>query len=303
MTHDNGARSLLSADNLVEQYRLELERQRKPAHTVRAYLGDVRAFLEHFEREGGSHFPGGVRTADVRGFLSALKKNEAKPATIHRRRAGLASFFRWAAAAQHCRDSPMVGLELHRLAPLEQPLRRALDVRDKRRFLRTVKEHGTLRDQAVCELLVATAIREDELVHVKLEDLELGERRGWVTVNGKGSRQRTLPLHRDVRRILATWLAVRPALGDYLFPGRYGDALNTSSIRRLVDKYERLSGVAGVSPHVLRHTTLTELVRRKKQDLALVAAVAGHAKLATTAIYVQPNQQDLEAAVDSLMED
>jgi site-specific recombinase XerC len=42
---------------------------------------------------------------------------------------------------------------------------------------------------------------------------------------------------------------------------------------------------------------------QKKQDLALVAAVAGHAKLATTAIYVQPNMQDLEAAVDSLMED
>ncbi len=86
-------------------------------------------------------------------------------------------------------------------------------------------------------------------------------------------------------------------------PGRYGDALNTSSIRRLVDKYERLSGLDGVSPHVLRHTTLTELVRQKKQDLALVAAVAGHAKLSTTAIYVQPNMQDLEAAVDSLMED
>lgn len=303
MTHDNGARPRLSADDLVEEYRLELVRQRKPAHTVRAYLGDVRAFLEHYEHEEGSHFPGGVRTADVRGFLSALKKNEAKPATIHRRRAGLASFFRWAVSAQHCRESPMVGLELHRLAPLEQPLRRALDVHDKRRFLRTIREHGTLRDQAVCELLVATAIREDELVHVKLEDLELGERRGWVKVSGKGSRQRTLPLHRDVRRVLTTWLAARPALGDYLFPGRYGDALNTSSIRRLVDKYERLSGVAGVSPHVLRHTTLTELVRSKKQDLALVAAVAGHAKLATTAIYVQPNMQDLEAAADSLMED
>ncbi|MCY1083795.1 tyrosine-type recombinase/integrase [Archangium lansingense] len=88
-----------------------------------------------------------------------------------------------------------------------------------------------------------------------------------------------------------------------LLPGRYGDALDTSSIRRLVDKYERLSGVAGVSPHVLRHTTLTELARQKKQDLALVAALAGHSKLATTAIYVQPNMQDLEAAVDSLMED
>ena len=106
-----------------------------------------------------------------------------------------------------------------------------------------------------------------------------------------------------MRRVLTTWLAARPALGDFLFPGHYGDALSPSSIRRLVDKYERLSGVADVSPHVLRHTTLTELVRRKKQDLALVATTAGHAKLATTAIYVQPHIQDMEATVDSLMED
>jgi site-specific recombinase XerD len=288
---------------LVETYRLELERQRKPAHTVRAYLGDVRSFLEHFGREGGSHFPAGVRTADVRGYLLALRTAEAKPATIHRRRAGLASFFRWALAAQHCRESPMAELELHRVAPLTPPMRRALDVRDKRRLLRTVKEHGSLRDQAVCELLVATAIREDELVHLKLEDLELGERQGSVKVRGKGTRQRDVPLHREVRRVLKAWLAVRPPFGVYLFPGRTGGALNTSSIRRLVDKYERLSGVAGVSPRVLRHTTLTELVRGKKHDLALVAAFAGHSRPATTAIYVQPNRQDLQAAADSLVQD
>jgi integrase/recombinase XerC len=166
-----------------------------------------------------------------------------------------------------------------------------------------VKEHGTLRDQAVCELLVATAIREDELVHLKLEDLELGERGGCVRVTGRGARQRTLPLHRDVCRVLSSWLAVRPVLGPHLFPGRYGGALATSSIRRLVDKYERLSGLAGVAPHVLRHTTLSELVHRGGQHLALVAAYAGHAKVSTTAIYLEPRRQELDAAGDSPLED
>ena len=302
MTHDNGAGQLSTGD-VVEQYRLELERQHKPAHTVRAYLGDVRSFLQHFEREGGSIFPGGVQTGDVRGYLSALRESEAKPATLHRRRAGLAAFFRWAVAAKHCRESPMEGLNVAQLAPLGPPLRRSLNVKDRKRFLATVKEHGTLRDLAVCELLLATAIREDELVHVKLEELELGERSGSVKVQGKGSRKRTLPLHRGVRHVLSSWLAARPALGSYLFPGRYGGALATSSIRRLVDKYERLSGVAGVTPRVLRHTTLTELARRKEHDITLVAVYAGHAKPATTALYLQPNQQDLEAAADSLMDD
>jgi site-specific recombinase XerD len=299
MTHDNGANAL-SADDVVEEYRRELERQCKPLHTVRAYVGDVRSFRAHFEREGGSLFPGGVRSEDVRGYLSALN---AKPATLHRRRAGLSSFFRWAVSANHCSESPVEGLDAVRLAPLRPTQRRALGVKEKKRFLATVKEHGTLRDQAVCELLLATAIREDELVHMRLEDMELGEHSGSVRVQGKGSRKRTIPLHRGVRRALSSWLAARPVLGPFLFPGRYGGALATSSIRRLVDKYERLSGVAGVTPHVLRHTTLTELARHKRDDIALVAAYAGHAKPATTAFYLQLTQQDLEAAANSRLED
>jgi integrase/recombinase XerC len=299
MTHDNGA-GLLSTDDVVEEYRRELERQQKPLHTVRAYLGDVRSFRAHFERTGGSPFPGGVHRDDVRSYLAAL---EAKPATLHRRHAGLASFFRWAVAAMHCRESPVEGLGASRLASLAPPLRQGLDVEAKKHFLSAVKEHGTLRDQAVCELLLATAIREDELVLMRLEDVELGEHSGSVSVQGKGSRKRTIPLHRDVRTVLASWLAVRPILGPYLFPGRYGGALATSSIRRLVDKYERLSGAVGVTPRALRHTTLAELARRKGHDISLVAAYAGHAKPATTALYLQPTQQDMEAAANSLLED
>jgi hypothetical protein len=60
---------------------------------------------------GGARFPDGIHASDVRGYLSALQEAEAKPATIHRRRAGLASFFRWALAAGHCHESPMEGLE------------------------------------------------------------------------------------------------------------------------------------------------------------------------------------------------
>lgn len=299
MTHDNGA-NLLSTDDLLEEYRRELERQCKPTHTVRAYVGDVRSFRAHFGRADEVPFPSGVRREDVLSYLSTL---EATPATCHRRRAGLTSFFRWAVVARHCRESPVEGLSPARLAPLGPPQRRALGMKEKKRFLATVKEHGTLRDQAVCELLLATAIREDELVHVRLEDVELEERGDRVRVRGKGSRKRTLPLHRDARRALSLWLAAHPALGPYLFPGRYGGALATSSIRRLVDKYERLSGVADVTPRVLRHTTLTDMARREGHDIDRVAAYAGHAKSATTALYLQPTQQNLEAEETLLLKD
>lgn len=300
MARDNHAQKVLSAGECLDAFRLELERQEKPPHTVRAYVGDVRAFLKHYSEAGGIHFPAGVRPADVRAFLAALRKAGAKPSTQHRRRAGLSSFFILALAKHWCAESPVVG---QKLPPVEAPLRRALSPQDLRRYLGTVRVHGTPRDLAVCELLAATAIREDELVRLQLEDVTLSERRGAVTVQGKGMRQRTVPLHRDVRRVLAAWLAVRPNLGSHLFPGRAGAQLHTSTVRRIVDRYERLSGVSGVTPHVFRHTVATDLVRRKKKDLALVQRLLGHKTPATTSVYLAPNLQDLEDAVASLVDD
>ncbi|MFY0584391.1 hypothetical protein ACN28S_67820 [Cystobacter fuscus] len=141
MTHDNGARPLLSPGDFMEEYRLDLVRQRKPAHTVQTYLGDVRAFLEHFEREGGSHFPGGVRTADVAApsAWSRPPPSRHHPPPPCRPRQLLPVGRRCAALPRLPHGGP--GAAPPRT--LEQPLRRALDVRDKRRFLRTVKEHGT----------------------------------------------------------------------------------------------------------------------------------------------------------------
>jgi site-specific recombinase XerD len=294
MTHDNGASEGLSPEALVETFRQELLRQARPPHTVRAYVGDVRAFRDYFFREGGTDFPAGVRPADVRDYLSALRVDQAKPATIHRRRSGLVRFFEWCVSTSRCRQSPVLAVGATTLPPIQPPARRALDAKELRRFLRTVRELGSLRDQAACELFAATAIREDELVGIKLEDVVITERRGQVTVRGKGYRLRTLPLHRGAREVLTAWLAMRPALGPYLFPGRYGGRLATSSIRRLVDKYERLSGLVGVAPHALRHSTLTDLVRRKKKDLVLVQVFAGHAKPGTTALYLAPSLEDME---------
>lgn len=278
----------------------ELRRIQRPANTVSAYLGDLRDFVRVYRLSGGQRFPGAVRPDDVRAYLNELRALGSKPATLKRRRASLSVFFTWAISADLARSSPLVDIP----SPAADPqVRTALRLNDLRRFLRTVREHGTQRDIALCELLAASGVRREEVVSIQLEDLELGDRRGLVKVHGKGFKARDVPLHKDVRRVLADYLAVRPARGTWLFPGRKPlAALSVSAVDRLVARFAYLSQLPEVTPHVLRHTFATVLLREKKHDLVTVQRLLGHTSVATTQLYTAPDSTDLTAAVESLTE-
>jgi integrase/recombinase XerC len=157
-------------------------------------------------------------------------------------------------------------------------------------------------DIAICELLAATGLRVDELAGLELKQLELSERRGVVHVVGKGYRKRDIPLHPDIRRTLREWLAARPETASpLLFPGRSGP-LDRTTIERLLAKYARFAGdLPHVTPHVLRHTVGTVLVREHRVEPFAVQRLLGHASVATTQLYTTPDQVDLEDAVNRLV--
>src|SRR3990170_98353 len=121
--------------DLVEAFERELRREDRPDTTVRAYVGDVRAFHEHYE---GRAFPADVRPEDLRSYLAHLRSDGASVATIRRRHAGLARFFRWTTTAGHTTSSPLAGVDA---PPANPPARRALRLTDLRRFLRAVRAH------------------------------------------------------------------------------------------------------------------------------------------------------------------
>lgn len=130
-----------------------------------------------------------------------------------------------------------------------------------------------------------------------LEDVELSERKGWLTVHSsKGSKYRRVPLNADARRALRQYLEMRLNVeDDHLLIGQRGSGLTPSAIWRVVRKYGQRAGLE-VSPHILRHTFGTRLVRSKEVDLVTVAVMMGHESLTTTAIYAKPSEEDMAEA-------
>ncbi len=128
-------------------------------------------------------------------------------------------------------------------------------------------------------------LRCGEVVAVRPEHVDLDTCRLLVR-EGKGGKDRVVWFSDDLRDLLARWLERRPA-SDWLLSTRYGTQLNTRYVRELVKRKALAAGISEadrVTPHTLRHTFATDLLRETK-NIRLVQKGLGHANLATTMIY------------------
>lgn len=310
---DNGAiatvdRSNLLSDNsvatpppgcsparMLEDYSARLERSHLSDHTRRAYRGHVGRFLawlEAKESTGTELWDPHARDFAVRDYRRALKDGKLAASTVN---AALAS-------VDHlCRTLGVGSPEVDRdRLPAQAP--RALSDTELRAVLRAAIRSGNPRDTAAIALMAFAGLRVAETVGLDIEDVAISARKGSVTVRrGKGESGRSVPLSSEARALIEPWAhrTETEATGP-LFKGSAG-RLTTRAIDRLT---RRIGAAAGMplSPHVLRHTFVTRLVRAGV-DVVLVAELAGHRSLETTRRYALPTQEDREAAVEVLAVD
>lgn len=159
------------------------------------------------------------------------------------------------------------------------------------------------RNVALVSLMGRVGLRVSELVDLRLADVTLSARKGSVTVRqGKGQKERTVPLSRQARAELNAYLAIRPqSAADHLFLTRTGKPLSSRDVQRIVARAARVVGLAkAVTPHLLRHSFATRALRSGKVDLATLSALLGHANLTTTARYLHPDREQVARMVEEL---
>jgi len=286
------------SDDVFKQFHTHLEARDKSLHSIRAYLSDLRQFAAWFAEHTGEPFALEATTEyDVRDWRDHLAAT-MKPATVNRKLASLSALYRWAGETGQSERDPtryVNGIKQQPVAP------KALSKQDLTRILRAARKDNK-RDTALLEFLAATGLRASEVAGLTVSDVELNERSGWVTVRGKGRKQRNVPLHARGRRALSEYLKERgdPAGDEPLFLSQKGGAITPYTVWYTVKKYAALAKVEGVSPHTFRHTVATQLVRDPEVDLVTAATFLGHSRLDTTARYSQPSAEDLEEAANRL---
>jgi len=255
-------------------------------NSVEAYGRDMRAFVEAMEARGRASVSELTRD-DVVGFLDALSRRGLAASSRARATSAVRGFFKFLLRENEIEKNPLRDLRPSRLS---RKIPHQVGVAEIERLIAAVEGDGpaALRDRAMLEVLYACGLRVTELVGLPTKRLNVRE--GFLTVLGKGSKERAVPIGRRALTALRLYLQdARPKLDPagrcaHVFVGRGGKALTRQAFWKRLREIALKAGVTGVSPHVLRHSFATHLLEGGA-DLRSVQMMLGHADLATTQIY------------------
>lgn len=279
-----------------------LAAERGASHnTLDAYRRDLAAFAA-FAAERGRHLNEATGD-DIRAYLAALTAADMRPSTTARRLAAIRQYYRFLYVEGRRADDPTTHIDTPKQRRRLPKLLSEAEIEALIAAARAKEGPEALRLTVLLELLYATGMRVSELVTLPLSALSAD--RTYLTVRGKGNKERMVPVGSAAREALAAWLTIRPFfLTDksrqrWLFPSRGREGhLTRQRVAQLLKALAVEAGLdpARLSPHVLRHAFASHLVAHGA-DLRAVQAMLGHADIATTQIYTHLQTAHLTAVV------
>jgi integrase/recombinase XerD len=277
------------------------------ANTLAAYRRDLIDYASSLARRGVK-----VRDAgpdDIRAFLAELAAEGLKASSQARRLSAVRQFHKFLYGDGISTGNPATIIAAPRRG---RPLPKFLSIEEMRRLLETAEGRAkklkgkerlkALRLHALVELLYATGLRVSELVTLK-RAAALGKE-AFLTVRGKGGRERLVPLSKPARRAVAAYLAElgqSDVASPWLFPSHGGSGhLTRQHFAIELKTLAREAGLDGtrVSPHVLRHAFASHLLEGGA-DLRTVQQLLGHADISTTQIYTHVQAERLREIVET----
>ncbi len=284
------------ARNTLTAYRTDLLQYGEFLHRhgigpVEAKPADVSEFLAELATGAPANGDGGGENGDTRAPCSA--------ATINRKAACLRSFYRHLRRQDVLSEDPTANLAAPRRG---RKLPHVLGLGEVKRLLdgASGSDPIALRDRALLEVMYACGLRASEATGLEVTDADL--RRGFVRAQGKGSKERIVPLGREAAGALRRYLSRgRPELvgtsGERkLFVNFRGGSLTRQGLYKIIRRHARAAGLEGkMSPHTLRHTFATHLLAGGC-DLRSVQEMLGHADIATTQMYTHLSGEEIKEA-------
>lgn len=285
---------------IIRKYKqyLKLEKSLSP-NTLDAYLTDLDKLTSFLLLEGIEILE--VCLADLQRFAAGLHDIGIHPRSQARILSGIKSFFRFLIMADYLEadpsellESPKIGFKLPEVLTLEEidAIISAVDLS---------KTEGQ-RNRAILETLYSCGLRVSELVGLKLSDLYFDE--GFIKVEGKGSKQRLVPISpRAIKEIRLYFtdrnqIEVKSGYEDFVFvSNRRGKSLSRIMIFHLIKELAETAGITkNISPHTFRHSFATHLLEGGA-NLRAIQCMLGHESIATTEIYTHIDRNMLRSEI------
>ena len=286
---------IMAATTAIDDFLAYLQVERRmSAHTLDAYRRDLDALSAWATGEGVDD-SATLHTEQLRAFIAFEHRRGLSPKSLQRRLSACRSFFQWLLKHGRIAANPTAGIRAPK-APRKLP--QVLDVDEAVHLVELPTDAPLgLRDRAMLELFYSSGLRLSELCALRWRDLDLAE--GLVSVLGKGSKQRVVPVGSHAARALQAWRAESNGAAEKpVFPGRGGAPITPRAVQiRLRQLAQRQGLFKRVHPHLLRHSFASHVLE-SSGDLRGVQELLGHADIATTQIYTHLDFQHLAKVYD-----
>ena len=260
-------------------------------NTLDAYARDLNALAGRLPEGANATDVGSVELAEL---LVANVKRGFGARSSARQLSAIRGFFRFLVREKAVAADPTALVDRPRLG---RRLPKALSFDEVERLLAAPDPNTArgARDLAMIHLMYASGLRVSELCALTVGDMDF--QTGVVRPLGKGQKRRLVPVGEVALTHVTRYMKeIRPKNGAVLFVSPRGRAFTRQGFWKLVKRYARIAGILSpISPHVLRHSFATHLLRGGA-DLRAVQAMLGHADLGTTEIYTKVAQDHVRAA-------
>lgn len=266
-------------------------------HSVSAYESDIEKLSQFFQEK----LPTRLDLADLRTFINEYAELGYSPRSQSRLISAVRSFYQYLQLEKLIGVNPAELLESPKLA---QHLPDTLSVEEIDRIIAEIdlSSPNGERNRAIIETLYGCGLRVSELVHLKLDDLHPKE--GFVSVIGKGNKQRLVPLSSYTYKMIRFYTEevrihqlIKKGNEPYIFLNQRGAQLSRVMIFTIVKQLGEKAGLRkSISPHTFRHSFATHLLEGGA-DLRAVQEMLGHESITTTEIYTHLDKSFLESAL------
>jgi integrase/recombinase XerD len=263
--------------NYLEKISIELKLKGFSEKTVKIYSYFVKKYLDKLALENKQ--PENVIIDDIKSFLASLIDTYS-----NKSRALATSSLRFFYKSVMNKPEIMIGIEIPKS---EQYLPSVLT---KEEIKKLIDAAFTEKSRLIMSLLYSSGIRVSELVNIKVNDIDLENKRG--VVHGKGNKSRQIFLSENLCKDLKAFLEKNPNQ-KFLFTSKE-EALTTRNIQKIIKKAKEKAGITKkVTPHTLRHSFATHLLEAGV-DIRKIQVLLGHSRIDTTQIYTRVSGKELE---------
>ena len=279
-----------------QQY-LKLEKSLSP-NTFNAYMTDLQKLLHFLEGENIEMLD--VTLDDLQRFAAGLHDIGIHPRSQARILSGIKSFFHFLVVADYLEadpgellEGPKIGFKIPEVLTVEEidKIISAVDMD---------KKEGQ-RNRSILETLYSCGLRVSELCNLKLSDLYFEE--GFIKVEGKGSKQRLIPISPRAIKEIKYWFIdrnmgkIKKGYEDYVFLARWGNNISRIMVFHMIKELAEKAGITkNISPHTFRHSFATHLLEGGA-NLRAIQCMLGHESIATTEIYTHIDRNMLRSEI------